>query len=140
MRTAGVAVQDSSEGLRLLLVHADDCLKRVTVKTELPKSPEALRLECTANLLTDTLSFAFQDFDLSALTISIPPLSECFIYAASMHSFSVDLQPYGEQSVRRPLAPNQRPHPQVRDCAALCDVRRARHQSSSAHACGQGRR
>jgi hypothetical protein len=76
---------------------ADRCLSLTAVPTSLPLAPESIRLECTADLKADTLSFAWKGFDLSALTVSIPRLSECFIYAAMSSAqnlkWQVELQP-----------------------------------------------
>jgi hypothetical protein len=79
-------------GMDLSVVHADERGAHQYVPQRLPSPADALRLECTADLQADTLSFAWKGFDLSALTISIPRLSECFVYAAKSGSTPLEVE------------------------------------------------
>jgi hypothetical protein len=83
---------DSRRELDCTLVHADDGVQHMAVPWGAQAAvAETVRLECTADLQADTLSFAWNGIALSA--VSIPRLRECFIYAASEPHLDVELQP-----------------------------------------------
>jgi hypothetical protein len=50
--------------LEIALVHPDARFRHVTVQAPFPSEPDAIHLQCTADLQADTLSFAWKGFDL----------------------------------------------------------------------------
>jgi hypothetical protein len=77
-------------------VQADQKVRGLNVPTDLQtKGGAVVRVECTADLQANTLSFAWKGFDLSALTVVIPHLRDCFVDAAlavACDRFEVTLQ------------------------------------------------